>query len=257
MSTVVYSLPDGKRIVGNIMEDMEHVSFTREMIRFHAESIYRFMVFDYEAKMKQKPGEIEKGMLRQLAIQKSGEQFQKTLTDSPLSAQLEQVLTDTSLKKKDVERLLRGVEIKIEHILSFFYRAEELEYDFSSFRFEGVPKDIPTEDLPKFIHASESEVTRVGGSEYLSDGKLRQLVDQQKVLVTRIASNDVHWHCLLQTFAGLKGREPGEHGHSSHIHYLSDRTTGLTYEEMVAQIKSGKYPSARIHLPLIDSDYDR
>ncbi len=255
MSTEIYNLPNGSKIIGNIMPDMERVSFSKEMIRFNTESIYQFMVYDFEAKMKQKPGEIEKEMLRQLAFQKSGEQFQQTLNDCPLVTQLEQILTDTSLRKKDIERLLRGVEIKIGHIASFFYRAEELGYQFSSFRFEGKPKDVPDEDLPSFIHCNDSEVTRVGGSGDLSDGKLRQLVDQQKVLVTHIASKGSHWHCLLQTFAGLKGKESGEQGSRSHIHYISDITTGLTYDQIVAMVKSGNYPAAKIHLPLLDGDY--
>lgn len=156
------------------------------------------------------------------------------------------------MRKKDQERLLKGVQIKIEHLLSFFYRAEELGFQFSSFRFEGVPKDVSPADLPSFIHCSDTnEVTHIGGDN-LSEGKMRQLVDQQKVLITRVASNKNHWHCLLQTFAGLKGKESGKEGRRPHVHYLSDQTTGLSYNDFVAMIKKGEYPHAKIHIPIIE-----
>lgn len=252
MSTEIYNFSDESIIIGYIMPDIEHVSFSKEMIRFHAESIYHFLVLDFEAKMKRKAGELEKGRLMELALFKSGEQFQQTLDNYPLPEQLEQILIDGSLRKKDQQRLLHGVELETEHILSFFYRAEELGYDFSAFRFEGQPKDIPIEDLPRFIHCDDNEVVRIGGSDTLSDGKLRQLVEQQKVLVTRIASKGSLWHCLLQTFSGLKGKEQGKQGSRPHVHYISDKTCGLTYDQIVAMIKTGIYPKAEIHLPLID-----
>ena len=252
MPTEIYNLPDGSKIIGNIMPNMEHVSYSKKMILFHAESIYQFLIVDFEAKMKCKVGDPEKAGLMKMAVMKAGEQFQNTIDKFPLPEQLEQILTNDNLKKKEQERLLCGIKIETEHIASFFYRAEELGYEFSSLRFEGMPKDIPAEELPRFIYCKDSNVIRVGGSNAISDGKLHQLVDQQKVLITRIASNGSQWHCLLQTLTGLKGHESGIQGSKPHLHYLSNKTTGLTYDQIVAMVKLGNYPTAKIHIPLTD-----
>ena len=59
------------------------------------------------------------------------------------------------------------------------------------------------------------------------------------------------WHAFIRTFQGLKGKESGTLGSVPHIHYYSNKN-GTSKADLVDMIKKGNYPTAKVHIPLID-----
>ena len=127
---------------------------------------------------------------------------------------------------------------------------EELGYKFSSYRFKGTPQNINKENLPNFAYIDDNDILHRVGGELLSDGQLRALINESKVIYVQMLDNGRQWHAFIRTFQGLKGKESGAQGSVPHIHYYSNKN-GTSRKDFVKMIKNGHYPSAKVHIPLI------
>ncbi len=243
-----YTLPDNSIIIGNELPDLYQQEFSKAMIKFNAESLYAYLFENHLLKNKCKPTQSEIDNFRILSILVSANQFNNVVSNTVMPECFRKILTE-DLSKKEQTKMLRGVTLTLNELMRLFYFGEEIGYTFTHIKSELAPKSVSAEKLPKlaFIDSSKSVVI-IGGE--VSEGQARKLIDERKVLIARILSKGNIWHCLLQTFSGLKGKESGVQGAQPHLHYLSDKTTGLTYSEIVEQLKSGKYPNAPIHIPL-------
>lgn len=248
---VKYNLNNESTIVGSIFPDMEKVEFSKEFIRYHAGVIFSVMEEIHRKETGKEFSAAEKDVATQKSIGESAKQFQKMITDNPVSASFMDLLSK-DIKKKEQIRLLKGAKLTIEQLANLFYNAEEQGYSFSHFRFEGTPKNYTLADLPRFSYLNDDgSVEKIGG-EKLTDGEVKTMIEQAHVLIARIIEKEGHWHCLLQTFKGLKGKEPGKEGGRPHIHYLSDKFCNLTFDELKMMLRNGNYPSKSIHIPIVD-----
>ena len=92
---------------------------------------------------------------------------------------------------------------------AIFVYADNLGFKFSSYRFEGTPKSYKIQDLPTFAYIDDNdELHRVGGNS-LSDGQLKALIHESKVIYVQMISKGIHWHAFIRTYQGLKGNESG------------------------------------------------
>ncbi len=248
---VKYDSNNGSTIVGNIFPDMERVSFSKEFIRYHASVIFNVMEEMHRKETDKEFSVAEKYIVTKRSIEESAKQLQNMITDNPVSSSFIELLTK-DLKKKEQIRLLKGAKLTIEQLSNLFYNAEEQGYSFSHFRFEGTPKNYSLEELPKFAYLNDDgSVEKIGG-EKLTDGEVKAMIEQANVLIVRILEKDGHWHCFLQTFKGLKGKEAGKEGGRSHIHYISDKFCNLTFDDLKGMVKKGNYPSTPVHIPIVD-----
>lgn len=159
-------------------------------------------------------------------------------------------LIDKDLRKKEQEKLLKGVEITIEQLGSLFYQAVEKGYKFSSYNFQIIPNEYQSRKLPHFAYYDEDGKLVKNGDTDLTEGEIKDLIERSSFLLVRILDNGKHWHSFLQTRKGLLGKEPGRLGSKSHIHYISD-SFGISKEDFVNELKtSGKYKSTPVHILL-------
>lgn len=70
------------------------------------------------------------------------------------------------------------------------------------------------------------------GKTNMSEGEMRALLEQRKVIQARIYHKDPQWHCFYSTFKGLAGQEKGVMGMQPHYHYLSDKF-GIEWDELM------------------------
>ena len=143
------------------------------------------------------------------------------------------------------------MSLDISQLGAIFLHGEDLGYKFSSYRFEGTPKNFKKEDLPNFAYVDDNDVLHRVGGESLSEGQLRALINESKVIYVQMLDNGIQWHAFIRTFQGLKGKEPGTQGSVPHIHYYSNKN-GTSREDFVNIIKKGNYPTAKVHIPLIE-----
>ncbi len=97
-----------------------------------------------------------------------------------------------------------------------------------------------------FTHETDGSINRIGETD-MSDGEMRGILEQRKVLQARVYHKGNIWHCFYFTFRGLAGAEPGVFGGVPHYHYLSDKY-GISRDNLNKCIYSAKMPSSEVHI---------
>lgn len=82
---------------------------------------------------------------------------------------------------------------------------------------------------------------------------MKEIVMTSQFVLARILNNGVHWHCFFQTKRGVSGKEPGEFGSKSHIHYISD-SFGISLDDIIKGFKGGYCPHSKVHIILNDEN---
>lgn len=235
-------------IVGNQMDDVENADARTVLKTFHVRSITPAMVRFFEAKLGWLPFNLFADINRQ-----ANEMTEALLTEienKPLPPQIIQLL-EQDLKKKEQVSLLKGVSLNKEQIGTLFLQAGKRGYKFSSYRFEGKPKQFDEKELPSFIYLRDNGDVEFGGETNLTKGQMKDLVLSSDFLVSRILDNGKHWHCFFQNAKSLQGKEGGKFGSQPHLHYISD-SFGIAKEELVKSVKSGSYPHTPVHILLTE-----
>lgn len=145
-------------------------------------------------------------------------------------------------RKSEQQHLTKGMELTSDELVAFIAQAGHFHnFLYSQYRSEHIPKGVEPSSLPGFTHLEEDgTITKVGSSS-LSDGQLKNVVVQRKVLIGKFLEKGANWHCFVYTYNSLTGKEKGNWG--SHIHYISSKW-GVSKEDIVAGIKNGRYVSS-------------
>ena len=142
-------------------------------------------------------------------------------------------------KKKDQVKLLKGLTITSDILIAFlFYAWEEQGYSFSQYKGEHQRKGLNKKELPTVVYVEDDKVERIGESD-LSDGQLKQAIQQRTVVVAKFLDKGEEWHCLFATYNSFKGEENWQNG-QPHFHYISNKF-GIPREKVVESLKSRYY----------------
>lgn len=249
MAQKIYKTEDGQTIIANMMNDVTNVSFKEYILKFHSYSIAP-VISSWVFKLS---SFLPMDSIVRIVSRQSFELAKKQLANLEKVALPEEIFTllKNDLKKKEQEKIWKGISLDINQLGAFFLLGEKLGYKFSSYRFEGIPKKLKKEDLPNFAYVDDNDVLHKVGGESLSEGQLRALINESKVIYVQMLDNGIQWHAFIRTFQGLKGKEPGIQGSVPHIHYYSNKN-GTSKADFVDMIKKGNYPTAKVHISLID-----
>lgn len=245
-----YDLKDGSTLVGNIMPNFVKGSFVKECIRHHAEAMFSILREIHKKKTGKEFNEIEERSIMIEMITKAGVEFSSCVHNHPCPKCINEILCNDYKKKKQI-CLLKDVKLCPEQIASIFHRGEELGYSSSQIRFEGIPTGYKAEELPKFAYIDDDDNVISVEGENFSDGQIKAFISQAHVLIARILEKDGHWHSFVQTFKGLKGKEPGKFGSQPHLHYVSDKFYNLSFDDLIGMLRNGNYPNGSVHIPIV------
>lgn len=156
-----------------------------------------------------------------------------------------------SASKGEQEKFLKNQSITSMGLGAFLIKAgADHGYTMSKFRTEHLAKNVDETKLPKLIHIQNDGSVKTVGYSPLTEGQLRNVITQRKVIVAHFLHKGNEWHCFFQTEKSMKGEEKWKEG-QPHIHYLSDKW-GVTLEDTIQRIKDGHYPSTSVHIALTD-----
>lgn len=154
-------------------------------------------------------------------------------------------------RKKDQIRLLKGMTMNPDELMSFIIRSYR-DYDFlySKYVFENLPNGLENKKLPKLFHFKEDgEVVKVGDTD-LTDGELKNVIEHRKVIVSHFFEKEDFWHCFFVTYNSLSGKENHKEG-QPHFHYISSGFN-ISKEEFIESMRTGKYRATSVHFDLLD-----
>jgi hypothetical protein len=155
-----------------------------------------------------------------------------------------------SQSKKDQIKLLKGQTLNPDQLIALIFKAwTDFGFSFSQYTATHYHKGLDIGKLPRLINIEGDKVTKVGITPF-SDGQLKQVIDQRKVIVAKFLDKGTEWHCFFLTHNSLKGKENWKGG-QAHFHYISDKF-GLKRSEVLERLKSGDYASTSVHIDLLN-----
>ena len=204
------------------------------------------------ARKEGKANDIVEALIRDLALSEIIHKNEEILAHSHLNKKLKQILEDVELTRSEQEKILRDIMINGADILWFNKKAQELGYKLDIYHIETIPSIYENKQKPMlFMEHKDGAVEKMGETN-MSDGQLKAILDQRKVIQARIYHKDSIWHCFYYTFKSLNGQEPGDLGSKPHYHYLSNKF-GMCIEYILERIKQNSAPSG-VHI-LLDRKY--
>lgn len=155
-----------------------------------------------------------------------------------------------SERKRDQEKLLKGLNITTNEMMNLFCIAyKDYGFLYSFYTFEILPKGYENKRLPKIANHSNGNISKIGNTD-LTDGEIKQLIENRKVIIAHFIEKDEVWHCFLFTYKSMKGQESWEGG-QAHLHYVSS-SYNFSKEQILEKLRNGEHPSLSIHIPIMD-----
>lgn len=166
---------------------------------------------------------------------------------SKISSNLLDLLKYEELPKRQQEKLLKNLTLSPDDILCFLCEADIHGYLLDIYMCEKYPERYKGKLKPAcYEEKSDGTIETIGKTD-MTEGEMRALIKDRKVIVARIFHKGDHWHCFYHTFKGLSGEESGENGSKPHWHYISDKFN-ISREELNKRIQNVDMPTSKVHI---------
>lgn len=153
-------------------------------------------------------------------------------------------------KKKDQIKLLKEASLDPEQLISLIFKSySDYGYLYSRYLFETIPSGFEKKKFPELYELKEDGKIWKVGETNLTDGELKHIVENRKVIVSHFFDREDVWHCLFLTYKSVGGLENWKNG-QPHFHYISS-SFGIGRQEFIDSMKNGKYKSTSIHIDLL------
>lgn len=196
------------------------------------------------------PIPIPDDMVRKFVLEKTEEMIAEQMEKSSPNPSISKLLNDESLSKSEQFDLLMGITLHPHDILWLNKEAQDLGYLLNVYHIETYPDKFNEKQKPVCYHSNPDNIISKIGNTEMTEGEMRALLEQRRVVQARIYHKNGLWHCFYFTFKGLSGLERGDYGSKPHWHYWSDKC-GMTLERFKECIDICKMPSSDVHI-LID-----
>ena len=193
------------------------------------------------------PLQIPEDMVNRFVMEQTETMIANMLVGSSANPQVHQLLTEESLSYKEQNRLLKDQTLSATDILWKNKEAQDLGYLLDVYHEEKYPDKFNEKQKPMCYHLKGDGTMETVGNTEMTDGELKALLEQRKVVQARIYHKDGHWHCFYFTFKGPAGLESGVMGSKPHYQYLSDKS-GISWEDLISRIKSCDMPTSKVHI---------
>lgn len=178
-------------------------------------------------------------------------EFVGSYGNKPLPIQLKKILFTEG--KKAQENLLNNFTFTPSEFITFQIFAGSYGYKFSQYIHDrGAPEELKNR-VPVLIDTSKDTVQKIGRTD-LSDAALKYVVDENKKIIVQFLAKNERWVCFYRTTKGLAGREPGEIGSQSHMHFISS-DYGISKDKIIEDLRKGKITSKGFHVRVSDNNF--
>lgn len=149
-------------------------------------------------------------------------------------------------KKNDQVKLLKEMSLNSMELIALIFKSYEYNYRYSKYLFKKSPRTLPEKRKPIIFRKGKNNNIIKVGSTNLTDGELKNLIEQKNAIVSHFFEKDDFWHCFFVTYNSLSGKENWKKG-QPHFHYISS-SFGITKDDFVTSMKNGNYLSTSIHI---------
>lgn len=213
----------------------------------YSQALNRSNLYNKIIDIKGRPDELNKRLVNQIALKDTEIMLEDMLHRSLPDFRLQQILGHTEWSKKEQIRLWKGVIFRSTDFLWFDWLAQKIGYLMDIYHKETTPAVCKNKQLPMMYIAEQDRDIEKFGKTNMSNGEMRALIRERKVMIIKVYHRGDAWHCFYGTYKGLNGEETGVMGSQSHYHYLSDKW-GYSREELNRFIEANDMPSSPVHI---------
>lgn len=244
--TEIINKKTGAKFVSFGGEDIENVNPAEHYYKTCL--VTRMMILEPEETSGRKKA-TRKGAETLLKTAEECKNFIASFREVKIPEQLVQLLKST--KKSEQKKLLNGLRMNPDILIAFLLMAGDKGYLLSQYASEHQPSGIDKKKMPMaYRKKTDGTIEKIGETE-LTDGQLKQALEQRSVKVAKILEKGDEWHCFFLTFNSIGGKEDWQNG-QPHFHYISN-LFGIDKEDVIEQIKSKKYNLGNLpHIALDD-----
>lgn len=236
----------GERLISFGGEDFENVNPAQHF--YESCLVSRMMMLEPDETSGRKEP-TKKGAETLVKVAESCKQFIDKFRKVQIPSELTKLLETT--KKREQKKLLNGLRMNPDILMSFLLMAGDKGFKLSQYQSEHQTKAVDLKKMPMAYRKKADGTIEKFGKTELTDGQLKQALEQRSVKVAKILEKDNEWHCFFLTFNSIGGKENWQNG-QPHLHYISD-LFGIEKKDVIEQIKSKKYNLGNLpHIALDD-----
>ncbi len=236
----------GERLISFGGEDFENVNPSLHF--YNASFVTRMMILEPdETSGRKKP--TKKGAKTLIKVVKECRDFIDKFREVRIPIELTHLLN--TKKKKEQTKLLNGLRINPDILMAFLLMAGDKDYTLSQYVSEHQTKAVNSTKMPlAYMQKKDGTIEKLGNTE-LTNGQLKQALEQRSVKVAKILEKGDEWHCFFLTYNSIGGKENWQNG-QPHFHYISN-LFGIEKKNVIKQIKSKNYKLGNLpHIALDD-----
>lgn len=118
----------------------------------------------------------------------------------------------------EAERVARNHAISHDSFSGSIYCLSAREkFHYTKHTHQILPENLVKKNKPTFLYIEDKKIMAVKGNHELSDGELKKLITDRKVMCIHDFQKEDEWHLFYFTYRDIKG----EHWKTEHIHYCS------------------------------------
>ena len=154
-------------------------------------------------------------------------------------------------RKKDQIKLLKGMTLNPDQLMLLIFKSyNDFNFLYGTYCFKNLPINLKEKKLPKLFHLNEDGTIKKVGETDLTDGQLKSIIEQRKVIVSHFFEKEKIWHCFFLTYNSIAGKENHNNG-QPHFHYISSGFE-ITKNDFIKSMENGKYLATNIHFDLLE-----
>ena len=192
--------------------------------------------------------------IKKIILEETDKMIADKLKGSAPKYAIHQLFKNDTLSYKQQNKLLKNITLTSTDFLWLNKEAQDMGYLMDVYHEEKYPIKFDEKKHPVFCYQTEDGAIGKMGETDMTEGEMRALLEQRKVIQARVYHKDNIWHCFYFTFKGLAGEENGLMGTKPHYHYLSDKS-GITWNDLMTRIKECDMPTSKVHI-FIDRSRD-
>lgn len=193
------------------------------------------------------PIPIPDDMVRRFVLEQLDESISEVMKKTMPNPAIHQLFANSEISYREQTKLLRDVALTFPDLLWLNREAQDMGYLLDIYHEEKYPEKFKEKSHPILIVENEDGDIEKMGETDMTDGEMKSLLQQRKVIQARIYHKENIWHCFYFTFKGLAGEESGLMGSKPHYHYLSDKS-GITWDTLITRIKDCDMPTSKVHI---------
>lgn len=152
--------------------------------------------------------------------------------------------------KRDALQITKNLKITHHEFSNLVILSNKIGYSHSQETIEILPPDLENRQIPSLLHWNGKDDLYHEGETDLSEGELKRLISERKVMHVHSFEKEDIWHCFYFTYSDIQGKH---FQNLEHVHYISSLWT-KSKEAVRENLKQKRHAQWGTHITYVHPD---